>query len=59
MRSVLKVYNIGVSDIKDKVKVSGYGIHSGELLYIPDTDVHWGDPVNTASKLGQDTATGG
>ena len=26
---------------------------------IQGTDVHWGDPVNTASKLGQDLATGG
>ena len=29
------------------------------MLIIPGTDVHWGDPVNTASKLGQDVASGG
>ena len=34
-------------------------MHSGELLLIKGTDVHWGDPVNTASKLGQDLAEGG
>ena len=39
--------------------VSGFGVHHGELLYIEGTDVHWGDPVNTASKLGQDLASGG
>ena len=39
--------------------VAGFGVHSGELLLIRGTDVHWGDPVNTASKLGQDLAEGG
>merc|ERR1712151_988845 len=39
--------------------IKGYGIHTGDILIVPGTDVHWGDPVNTASKLGQDLATGG
>jgi len=39
--------------------VKGYGIHEGNILFMPNTDVHWGDPVNTASKLGQDLATDG
>mmetsp|Transcript_33074 Transcript_33074/g.77366 ORF Transcript_33074/g.77366 Transcript_33074/m.77366 type:complete len:486 (+) Transcript_33074:105-1562(+) len=39
--------------------VGGYGIHTGPMLFIEGTDVHWGDPVNTASKLGQDLATNG
>lgn len=42
-----------------RFEVTGYGIHCGSLLLIEGTDVHWGDPVNTASKLGQDMATGG
>ena len=29
------------------------------MIFVPGTDVHWGDPVNTASKLGQDLARGG
>ena len=29
------------------------------MIFIRDTDVHWGDPVNTSSKLGQDIAVGG
>mmetsp|Transcript_56530 Transcript_56530/g.120245 ORF Transcript_56530/g.120245 Transcript_56530/m.120245 type:complete len:513 (-) Transcript_56530:258-1796(-) len=41
------------------IEVTGYGIHCGEILQIEGTDVHWGDPVNTASKLGQDMAKGG
>ena len=39
--------------------VSGWGCSSGELLVLPGTDVHWGDPVNTGSKLGQDLAQDG
>ena len=39
--------------------VRGLGIHTGTLLVINGTDVHWGDPVNTASKLGEDLARGG
>lgn len=41
------------------VVVRGFGVHLGDLLLVDGTDVHWGDPVNTASKLGQDTADGG
>ena len=36
------------------VKMQGWGVDVGDLLVIPGTDVHWGDAVNTASKLGQD-----
>jgi class 3 adenylate cyclase len=39
--------------------IRGYGIHEGNMLLVPGTDVHWGDPVNTASKLGQDGASDG
>jgi class 3 adenylate cyclase len=39
--------------------IKGYGIHCGKVLRVPGTDVHWGDPINTASKLGQDLAEGG
>ena len=27
------------------------------MIFVEGTDIHWGDPVNTASKLGQDLAT--
>lgn len=40
-------------------QIKGYGIHEGHVLFLPGTDVHWGDPVNTASKLGQDCTEGG
>ena len=29
------------------------------MIFIRGTDVHWGDPVNTSSKLGQDVAVNG
>ena len=29
------------------------------MIFVPGTDVHWGDPVNTSSKLGQDIAKDG
>ena len=29
------------------------------MLFIEGTDIHWGDPVNTSSKLGQDIAKDG
>ena len=29
------------------------------MIFIEDTDIHWGDPVNTSSKLGQDIAKNG
>lgn len=39
--------------------IIGYGIHTGKMLIIDGTDIHWGDPVNTSSKLGQDLAESG
>ena len=39
--------------------LSGFCIHLGKMLFLSGTDVHWGDPVNTASKLGQDLASEG
>jgi len=47
------------SKICDSAVVTGWGIHQGEVLLVPHTDVHWGDPVNTASKIGQDLAEPG
>ena len=38
------------------VKVLGFGAHKGKLLFVEGTDLHWGDPVNTSSKLGEDIA---
>ena len=29
------------------------------MLFMKGTDIHWGDPVNTSSKLGQDIAKNG
>jgi hypothetical protein len=39
--------------------VFSFGVHQGNMIFVPGTDVHWGDPVNTSSKLGQDVAKDG
>jgi|TARA_B110000091_G_C13683892_1_gene419095 class 3 adenylate cyclase len=44
---------------KNRLNVVGWGIHVGTMIFVEGTDIHWGDPVNTASKLGQDLATDG
>jgi class 3 adenylate cyclase len=44
---------------KPMVTIKGFGVHIGSMLFVPGTDIHWGDPVNTSSKLGQDLAEGG
>eukprot|EP00930_Biecheleria_cincta_P039057 TRINITY_DN26863_c0_g1_i1.p1 TRINITY_DN26863_c0_g1~~TRINITY_DN26863_c0_g1_i1.p1 ORF type:complete len:514 (-),score=66.16 TRINITY_DN26863_c0_g1_i1:86-1627(-) len=59
IRRAVNRHNAETSDSQKHIQVSGYGAHSGNLLIIDGTDVHWGDPVNTASKIGQDVATGG
>eukprot|EP00933_Yihiella_yeosuensis_P039498 TRINITY_DN33550_c0_g2_i1.p1 TRINITY_DN33550_c0_g2~~TRINITY_DN33550_c0_g2_i1.p1 ORF type:complete len:536 (+),score=105.20 TRINITY_DN33550_c0_g2_i1:92-1699(+) len=54
-----KVLGIGKDEKCKRIEIAGYGLHSGSMLCIEDSDVHWGDGVNTASKLGQDLATDG
>jgi len=44
---------------RPRAALRGCGVHSGQLLFVEGTDVHWGDPANTSSKLGQDLARGG
>ena len=60
-KAVVLHYNTGLSeaDEKDKLDVIGWGVHHGTMIFVEGTDIHWGDPVNTASKLGQDLATNG
>ena len=51
-KKAIAEYNESCEDEKEKVVVTGYGIHTSDMLIIPGTDIHWGDAVNTASKLG-------
>ena len=44
---------------KDELNISGFGMHTGTIVFVEGTDIHWGDPVNTSSKLGQDIAQEG
>lgn len=57
IRQQVEKHNGGLPEgSSDMWPVTGFGLHSGPMLLIPDTDVHWGDCVNSASKLGQDLA---
>ena len=58
-RVAIAKYNTGLSaeTAINKLVIDGWGIHHGTMIFVEGTDIHWGDPVNTASKLGQDLAT--
>ena len=58
---VIAHYNASLKEVdkKDSLTIHGWGIHHGTMIFVDGTDIHWGDPVNTASKLGQDLATNG
>ena len=58
LKSEISKYNESKSS-SEQIKISGYGIHTGQMIFIEGTDIHWGDPVNTSSKLGQDLAKNG
>ncbi|KNC47727.1 uncharacterized protein AMSG_03955 [Thecamonas trahens ATCC 50062] len=36
-----------------RVPLLGLGLHTGELLLAPNTDIHWGEPVSLASRLAE------
>eukprot|EP01102_Stenamoeba_stenopodia_P018910 TRINITY_DN7014_c0_g1_i3.p1 TRINITY_DN7014_c0_g1~~TRINITY_DN7014_c0_g1_i3.p1 ORF type:complete len:127 (-),score=22.74 TRINITY_DN7014_c0_g1_i3:12-392(-) len=54
--TAIERFNSEKTEAEDRVALKGFGIHHGDLLIIPNSNVHWGDPVNTASKLGEDIA---
>jgi hypothetical protein len=35
---------------KDRIPLSGFGVHHGEILCLPGTNVHWGDPGKRGKK---------
>ena len=45
--------------LEDMIPMGGTGLHVSELLFVPGTDIHWGDAVNTASKLSEDAQQDG
>jgi len=59
IKNMFLEYNKTEEDEKWKIKVTGFGMHTGKMLFIEGTDIHWGDLVNTSSKLGQDLAKDG
>jgi len=52
MKERITAYNKDCKVHFDKIHLTGYGMHTGEMLFIEGSDIHWGDPVNTSSKLG-------
>jgi class 3 adenylate cyclase len=48
-----------MSRVTERLPLTGIAVHAGHLLIVPGTNVHWGDPVNTASKLAEDIASQG
>jgi class 3 adenylate cyclase len=54
----VKQYNSEVTP-EEQMQPKGFGVHSGPMLIVPSTNVHWGDCVSTASKLGEDLAEEG
>jgi len=44
---------------KVDLKTSGFGIHVGKLLLLPHSYISFGDPINVASKLGEDSLGSG
>lgn len=41
---------------KEKLNLEGMGTHVGDLAIVPETNIHWGSPVNVASKFAEDHA---
>jgi len=40
------------------IPLKGFGLHVGKVLVVDGTDVLFGDPINSSSKLGEDIAEG-
>ncbi|KNC48254.1 uncharacterized protein AMSG_04486 [Thecamonas trahens ATCC 50062] len=41
----------------DHIPLTGFGVHCGTILRVDETGEFWGDPLNVASKLGEDVAS--
>jgi len=62
LRTVFEIKDmIRNTSAKKKVglETTGFGIHAGRLLCIPNSYICFGDPINTASKLGEDVLSQG
>jgi len=52
-REIVEVLN---ANEEDMVPLKGFGLHIGKVLVVEGTDILFGDPINTSSKLGEDIA---
>ena len=46
-----------IREPRERIPLTGFGIHCGTILRVDETHEVWGDPINVASKLGEDVAT--
>jgi hypothetical protein len=51
MKRTIRTYN-STHPESQQLQPKGFGVHIGRMLIVPGTNVHWGDCVSTASKLG-------
>eukprot|EP00029_Vermamoeba_vermiformis_P009136 TRINITY_DN445_c0_g1_i1.p1 TRINITY_DN445_c0_g1~~TRINITY_DN445_c0_g1_i1.p1 ORF type:complete len:436 (-),score=169.25 TRINITY_DN445_c0_g1_i1:847-2154(-) len=60
LRAALRRMGVAALDPQvSGVQLKGIACHTGEVLWIDDTNIHWGSPVNFASKLAEDLAQQG
>eukprot|EP00047_Mylnosiga_fluctuans_P006102 m.244827 g.244827 ORF g.244827 m.244827 type:complete len:813 (+) comp14542_c0_seq1:91-2529(+) len=52
-RRLITVYNAD-HPREEHLPFDNIAVHAGTVLLVPGSDIHWGDPVNTASKLSED-----
>jgi len=60
LRAALRRMSVAATDpALSGVQLKGAACHTGEVLWIDDTNIHWGSPVNFSSKLAEDLAQEG
>ncbi len=60
LRAALRRMGVAALDPQvSGVQLKGIACHTGEVLWIDETNIHWGSPVNFASKLAEDLAAEG
>uniref|UniRef100_A0A7S1CAA5 Guanylate cyclase domain-containing protein n=1 Tax=Bicosoecida sp. CB-2014 TaxID=1486930 RepID=A0A7S1CAA5_9STRA len=58
LRQELTLYNAGLPQ-HERLPVECAGIHAGNILVVQGSAIHWGDPVNIASKMAEDLGSPG
>jgi len=59
IKQAQRKHNQTITDEKWRIDISGFGLHSGEMIFIEGTDFHFGCPVDYSSNLCHDIAKDG